>query len=110
MSIFNNNNNIHNKKNYADSEKSIFSLPNNNTYKGPKHSIKIINDNMSLKISPSNKKKIMSNNISLRTQILSKHGQKIMKLSNISGLGPFTKTTEKVDNYSSRDIFFYQNH
>lgn len=32
-----------------------------------------------------------------------------MKLSNISGLGPFTKTTEKVDNYSSRDIFYPEN-
>ncbi len=32
-----------------------------------------------------------------------------MELSKISGLGPFTKKTEKLDNYSSRDIFFPEN-
>lgn len=32
-----------------------------------------------------------------------------MELSKISGLGPFTKQTEKLDNYSSRDIFFPEN-
>ena len=79
MSIFNNNN-IHNKKNYTDSEKNLFSLPNNNTYNGHQHSIKIINDNMNLKISPSNKKEIMNNNISLRTQILSNHENNSSKI------------------------------
>ncbi len=29
-----------------------------------------------------------------------------MELSKISGLGPFTQKTEKLDEYSSRDIFF----
>ena len=79
MSIFNNNN-IHNKKNYTDSEKNLFSLPNNNTYNGHQHSIKKINDNMNLKISPSNKKEIMNNNISLRTQILSNHENNSSKI------------------------------
>ncbi|MBR2861936.1 MAG: hypothetical protein IKB97_00015 [Bacteroidaceae bacterium] len=32
-----------------------------------------------------------------------------MELSKISGLGPFIKKTEKLDNYSSRDIFFPEN-
>ena len=32
-----------------------------------------------------------------------------MELSKISGLGPFIKQTEKLDNYSSRDIFFPKN-
>ncbi|MBR2695357.1 hypothetical protein IKE86_00355 [Candidatus Saccharibacteria bacterium] len=30
-------------------------------------------------------------------------------IKSISGLGPFTKTTEKLDNYSSRDIFYPEN-
>ena len=32
-----------------------------------------------------------------------------MNLNQISGLGPFTQKTEKLDNYSSRDIFFPSN-
>ena len=33
----------------------------------------------------------------------------MIELTQISGLGPFTKTTEKLDNYSSRDIFYPEN-
>ena len=32
-----------------------------------------------------------------------------MEIEKISGLGPFTKTTEKLDEYSSRDIFYPEN-
>lgn len=32
-----------------------------------------------------------------------------MELSHLSGLGPFTKTTEQLDEYSSRDIFYPEN-
>lgn len=32
-----------------------------------------------------------------------------MDITNISGLGPFTQTTEKLDDYSSRDIFYPEN-
>ena len=32
-----------------------------------------------------------------------------MEIEKISGLGAFTQKTEKLDNYSSRDIFFPEN-
>ena len=32
-----------------------------------------------------------------------------MELDKISGLGPFTQKTEKLDEYSSRDIFYPKN-
>ena len=32
-----------------------------------------------------------------------------MQIEKISGLGPFTQTTEKLDEYSSRDIFYPEN-
>lgn len=32
-----------------------------------------------------------------------------MQIEKISGLGPFTQTTEKLNEYSSRDIFYPEN-